>query len=133
MTQFPLTLLFFAVECVTTAFLLTTYSLFTKPMEGVVQFIGYIIVVFFMRVFLLQALIEVIIIYYATQFGGWSRFWLIVLGVFASAAIWGIFSGLASRNDFGMLKAAFAGYGIPLFLGTLFSWWFCYKWIGLKA
>ena len=133
MTQFSLTLLFYAVESLTTAIFLSLLSFFTKPNANIEQLFGYTVVFFVMRIAFLQALIEMIIIYYITHYGGWEKFWLIMLGVFASAAIWGGLIGLGSRNDFGLLKVAFVGYGIPLFLGTLFSWWVCYKWIGLKA
>jgi hypothetical protein len=88
---------------------------------------------FGMRIVLFQALIEIIIIFIIIRYGGWEKFWLILLCVFVSAIIWGLLLGDGFGADYRLLKAAFTGYGLPLFLGTLVSWWFCYKWLGLKT
>lgn len=108
-------LLFYDAESITTSFFLSLLSFFTKPKANIEQLIGYTIGLFGMRILLLQALVELILVFIIIHYGGWEKFWLIMLGVFASAIIWGGIIGIGSRNDFGLLKVAFAGYGIPLF------------------
>ena len=131
--QLWLVLLFYTAESLVTTFLLSLYSFFSKSNSTIDQLFRYTIGFFAMRIVLLQAVVEIIILFIIIRYGGWEKLWLVMLGVFASALIWGGVIGLGSRNDFGLLKAAFTGYGVPLILGTLFSWWFCYKWLGLKS
>jgi hypothetical protein len=136
MKQIIIALIFYLVESLTTVFLLSLSGYLSKP-TGQYADIDVLfrntLVVFIMRIILMQAILEILIIFMIVRYGGWEKFILILVGVFLSAIIWGVVMGVGSGNDFSLLKAAFAGYGLPLFLGTLFSWWFCYKWIGLKA
>lgn len=136
MKQIAITLIFYLVESLTTVFLLSLSGYLSKP-TGQYADIDVLfrntLVVFIMRIVLMQAILEVLIIFSIIRFGGWEKFWLILLGVVVSAIIWGLLWGDGFGADHRLLKAAFAGYGIPLFLGTLFSWWFCCKWLGLKV
>ncbi len=131
--QIWLVLLFYAAESLVTSFFLSLYSYFSKPNSSIDELFRYTLVFFGMRIIYLQAIVELIVIFIIIRYGGWEKLWLIMFGVFVSATIWGGVIGLGSRNDFGLLKAAFTGYGLPLFLGTLVSWWFCYKWLRLKT
>jgi hypothetical protein len=125
-------LLFYVAESITTSFFMALVEYLTKPSVNADRIFGYMIGFFGMRILLLQALVEVIMVFIVIHYGGWEKFWLIMFGVFASAIIWGVIIGIVAGNDFSYLKAVLLS-SVPLFLGTLVSWWVCYKWIGLKV
>ncbi len=136
MKKIIIALIFYLVESLTAVFLLSLFGYISKPTgqhADIDVLFRNTLVFFIMRIILIQAILEILIISMIVRYDGWKKFILILVRVFLPAIIWGVVMGVGSGNDFSLLKAAFAGYGIPLFLGTLFSWWVCYKWIGLKV
>lgn len=137
MKQFWITVVFYIVESLATSILMAAVELYTRVSLNSEKTFSFLVrdifFAFAARIFLLQVIVELIIIFVIIRFDGWDKIWLILPGVFISVIIWGGLQGVAVGLDFGMLKFAILKNWHFLFLGTLFSWWICYKWIGLKA
>lgn len=137
---------FYVIESIVTSFLLSYYNWYSKPTinfsylgndSGFERVASITLGVFLFRIFSSQILFELAMINFVIRIGQWRNFFIIFLAVVGSVLLWYstlslLFTGnLVEAIQF--LKAAFTGYGIPLFLGTLFSWWLCYKKMGLKV
>jgi hypothetical protein len=137
MKQFWIAVIFYITESLATSILMGAVECYMRASTGSAKaFVFLVRDVFFAfaaRIFLLQFIIELIIIFLIIRFNGWDKIWIVLPGVFISVIVWGGLQGIAVGFDFGMLKFAIQKNWQFLFLGTLFSWWFCYKWIGLKA
>jgi hypothetical protein len=153
--RLALTFIFYIAESAATALLFGFYFYFSSELvrnDGIEEIVCKAAFVFFFRILSLQALVELITIFFVIYFNRWKNFWIVFLGVLTSVLIWGVLlalgaallDGFWSENGslkagsdgfvFGnnMIKAALTGYGSLLFSGTLFAWWLSYKKISLK-
>lgn len=134
-----LALIFFLVESLATSFFMSAFQFYiriSKNFDKVFLFFARdIFFAFTARIYFLQIISELLIIFIIIRFDGWDKIGLIILGVFMSVVIWSCLLCVFFSFDFGigMLQLAILKNGLPLFLGTLFAWWFCYKWLGLRV
>jgi hypothetical protein len=138
--RFALSFTFYITESIVTAFLLSYYNYLSKPtieFSNIEIISRFTFAIFIFRIFTLQIITELLMTYLIIYLGKWKNFGLVFLGVVVAVLLWNYSLILISHGnpfeDNELLKAAFGGYGIPLFSGCLFAWWLCYKKIGLKV
>lgn len=136
MKQVWLAIVFTAAESLITATFISLFKYLSRPTGQYAEvdvLFRNIIGLVAMRIYLLQVVVEILVVFLIIRFDGWEKYWWILLGVFGASIIWGGVWGVVTGFDFSWIKLAVITNGISLFLGTLFAWWICYKWIGLKA
>jgi hypothetical protein len=136
MKQLWLSILFTVIESLVTATFISTFKYLSRPTGQFAEIdvlFRNIFGLFAMRIYLMQVIVEVLVIFFILRFGGWEKYWLVLIGVFGASVIWGGLWGLAYEYDFTYIMLAVVTHGFSLFLGALTSWWICYKWFGLKA